>query len=158
MVSVWSLPELVEAATRSGQTLQPPVPGTIARGQAPFRYGPGEAEAERAGRELTSPVPITAVTLDEGRALYETTCVVCHGPAGRGDGPLAGKIPPPPAYSSARVSVFPPGRLFHVVTMGAGKMPSYAALLSPIERWKIIGYVSTTLQHAAAPDAAGGAK
>jgi len=38
--------------TQTGYTLQRPVAGTIARGQHPFHYGPGEEEAERAGREL----------------------------------------------------------------------------------------------------------
>jgi mono/diheme cytochrome c family protein len=144
------------AATRTGLTLQAPVAGTIPRGRPPFRYGPGEVEAARAGRELASPVPVSPRSLAEGRALYETTCVVCHGPAGRGDGPLAGKIPPPPAYGSERVAAFPPGRIFHVITRGAGKMPSYAALLSPLERWKVVGYVAS-LQKPAVADTAGGA-
>jgi mono/diheme cytochrome c family protein len=33
-----------------------------------------------------------------------------------------------------------------VLTLGSGKMPSYAAQLSPDERWKVIAYVRTTLQ------------
>ena len=52
---------------------------------------------------------------------------------------------------------FPPGRLFHVVTMGTQtapgiqKMPSYAALLTPAERWKVVSYVSNKLQRSATP-------
>jgi mono/diheme cytochrome c family protein len=133
---------------RGGLTLQRPVAGTIARGQRPFHYGPGDDEAARAGRELRSPISKTARTVEEGRALYETYCLVCHGAAGKGDGPLSGKIPPPPAYSSARVIAFPPGRLFHVVSAGSGKMPSYAGLLSVAERWKVVGYVAANLQGA----------
>jgi mono/diheme cytochrome c family protein len=138
-------------AMRTGLTLQAPVPGTIKRGHRPFHYGPGEEEAARAGRELTNPLPISAGTIEDGRGLYQTYCLVCHGANGKGDGPLvvAGKIPTPPAYSSARVVVFPPGRIFHVVTMGTQKMPSYAALLTPGERWKVVAYVSRTLQTAA---------
>jgi mono/diheme cytochrome c family protein len=149
------------AATRNGQTLQAPVAGTIARGHRPyvFHYGPGEEEAARAGRELANPLPQTPATLDDGRGLYQTYCLVCHGANGKGDGPLvvAGKIPTPPAYTSDRVAPFPPGRLFHVVTMGtqnaAGvqKMPSYAALLTPGERWMVVSYVSKTLQRSATP-------
>ena len=30
--------------------------------------------------------------------------------------------------------------------MGTQKMPSYAALLTPGERWKVVAYVSRTLQ------------
>ena len=132
--------------TRDGLTLQRPVPGTIARGYQPFHYGAGEEEAVRAGRELENPLPATARTLEEGKALYEIYCVVCHGAEGRGDGPMAGKIPPPPAYRSERVVRFPPGRLFHVVTLGSGRMPSYAAQLTAEERWKVVSYVQESLQ------------
>ena len=137
-------------AMRSGLTLQAPVPGTIKRGYRPFHYGPGEEEAARAGHELTNPLPVSAATIEDGRGLYQTYCLVCHGANGKGDGPLvvAGKIPTPPAYSSERVVVFPPGRIFHVVTMGTQKMPSYASLLTPGERWKVVTYVSRTLQTA----------
>ena len=77
------------AATRTGLTLQRPVAGTIARGRLPFHYGPGEPEAARAGRELVNPLPIAPVTIEDGRGLYQTYCLVCHGAAGKGDGPLA---------------------------------------------------------------------
>lgn len=138
------------AATRTGLTLQAPVAGTVARGHQPFHFGPGEEEAARAGRELTNPLSPSADTIEDGRGLYQTYCLVCHGANGKGDGPLvvAGKIPTPPAYSSVRVAAFPPGRIFHVVTMGTQKMPSYAALLTPGERWKVVAYVSRTLQDA----------
>jgi mono/diheme cytochrome c family protein len=142
-------------ATRTGLTLQAPVPGTIARGHRAyqFHYGAGEEEAARAGRDLSNPLPLTPATLEDGRGLYQTYCLVCHGANGKGDGPLVvtGKIPTPPAYTSDRVAPFPPGRLFHVVTLGTQKMPSYAALLTPGERWKVVGYVSRTLQRSAAP-------
>jgi mono/diheme cytochrome c family protein len=133
-------------ATRTGLTLQRPVAGTVARGYRPFHYGPGEPEAIRAGHELTNPFKPTPQLLDEGKALYQTYCLVCHGPEGKGDGPIAGKIPPPPSYKSARVLAFPPGRIFHVVTMGSGKMQSYATQLSANERWKVVTYVTNVLQ------------
>lgn len=133
-------------ATRDHMTLQQPVPGTIARGYYPVHYGPGEQEAIRAGRELKNPYTPTARTLEEGKALFETYCAVCHGAQGRGDGPIAGKIPPPPSYVSDRVLQFPEGRIFHVITRGSGKMPSYAAQLSADERWKVVTYVHNVLQ------------
>src|SRR5262249_5450072 len=132
--------------TRDGLTLQQPVAGTIPRGYQPFHYGPGDDEAARAGRELINHYRATPQTLEEGKALFQTYCMVCHGEQGKGDGPISGKIPPPPSYVSDRLMQFPPGRIFHVVTMGAGKMPSYAAQLSPDERWKIVTYVHAVLQ------------
>jgi mono/diheme cytochrome c family protein len=132
--------------TRDGVTLQLPVAGTIPRNYRPFHFGPGEEEAARAGRELRDPYRPIEQTMQEGKALYETYCLVCHGAQGKGDGPISGKIPPPPAYTSDRVIQFPPGRIFHVITMGSGKMPSYAAQLSSDERWKIVTYVHAALQ------------
>jgi mono/diheme cytochrome c family protein len=41
---------------------------------------------------------------------------------------------------------FAPGRIFHVITLGSGKMPSYATQLRADERWKIVTYVYTVLQ------------
>lgn len=139
-------------ATRNGITLQHPVAGTIARGYHPFRYGKGDAEGARAGRELTNPFhQDDAAVLDKGKVLYETYCLVCHGTEGKGDGPIASKIPPPTSYKSERVMGFLPGRIFHVITLGSNKMPSYAAQLSPEDRWLIITYIREKLQQLVEP-------
>jgi len=132
--------------TRDGLTLQRPVAGTIARGYQPFYYGLGEPEAVRAGVELRNPYAADQKTLEEGKALFQTYCQVCHGSQGKGDGPIASKIPPPPSYLSERLMAFPSGRIFYVITMGTGKMPAYAAQLSADERWKVVTYVHTSLQ------------
>jgi mono/diheme cytochrome c family protein len=133
-------------ATRDGLTLQRPVAGTIPRGFVPFHYGPGEEEAARAGRELQDPFHATPQVLSDGKGLFTTYCQVCHGENGKGDGPIAGKVPPPPSYTSTRVLAFPPGRIFHDITMGSGKMPSHATQLTAEERWKIVTYVHASLQ------------
>lgn len=141
-------------AMRNGITLQRPVAGTIKRGARPFHYGKGDAEATRAGLELTNPYRPTEPTLAKGKVLYQTYCQVCHGEQGKGDGPISSKIPPPPSYRSERLLAYPPGRIFHVVTMGANKMPSYAVQLTPDERWLVITYVRSQLQ--GLPEAAPG--
>jgi mono/diheme cytochrome c family protein len=135
------------SVSADGLTLRLPVAGTIPRGYQPFHYGPGEEEAARAGRELLNPYRATGETLHEGEGLYKTYCLICHGPEGKGDGPLVGKIPTPPSYTSDTVIAFPPGRIYHVITMGSRKMPSYAPQLSPDDRWKIVTYVHSSLQH-----------
>jgi mono/diheme cytochrome c family protein len=133
-------------ATRDGLTLQRPVAGTVPRGFQPFHYGAGPDEAKRAGRELRNPFPSTPEALLEGQLYYETFCFVCHGANGRGDGPLVPKIPNPPSYTSERLLAMPPGQIFHVITMGSGRMPSYASQVSAAERWEIVAYVRF-LQH-----------
>jgi mono/diheme cytochrome c family protein len=129
--------------TRDGKTLQRPVPGTIPRGFLPLHYRPTSEDAERAGRELTPPVAFDDAARAQGRVLFETFCVVCHGARGAGDGPLVPKIPNPPSYASERVRHMPPGRIFHVITFGSGRMPAYASQVAGDERWKICAYVQT---------------
>jgi mono/diheme cytochrome c family protein len=131
---------------RGSMTLQLPVAGTIPRGYLPLHYAPTQAEAQRAGRELVNPIVPTDATIAAGRELYGTFCAVCHGPTGDGDGSIVPKIPNPPAYTSDRVRDMPVGRLFHIVTYGSGRMPSYASQTSAADRWLIVNYVRT-LQH-----------
>jgi len=133
------------SVTRDGLTMQRPVAGTIARNYQPFHYGAGEQEAVRAGSELQNPFSASE-QIQDGKALYETYCFVCHGVSGEGDGPIAEKIPHPPSFKSDRLLQFQPGRFFHVITMGTKKMPSYAAQLSASERWKVVAYIRTSLQ------------
>jgi mono/diheme cytochrome c family protein len=127
--------------TRDGMTQQRPVAGTIPRGFLPLHYTRSEGDAERAGRELSNPHPPTAATIEQGHRLYDTFCLVCHGASGDGDGPLVPLIPNPPAYSSERVRAMAAGRLFHVITFGSGRMPSYASQLAASDRWLIVAYV-----------------
>jgi mono/diheme cytochrome c family protein len=128
---------------RDGLTLQRPVRGSIPRGYLPLHYTATAEDAERAGRELQNPVPPTARSAAEGQALFETYCAVCHGRQGAGDGPLVPKIPNPPAYTSSRVRSMPAGQIFHVMTFGSGRMPSYASQLSQHDRWLIAAHVQT---------------
>jgi mono/diheme cytochrome c family protein len=138
--------------TRDGKTLQRPVPGTVPVGHLPFRYAATPEEAVRAGRELTDPFPATAATLARGQAVYQTFCWVCHGSTGQGDGPIIPRFPNPPAYNSERVRAFPEGQIFHVITRGTAIMPSYAAQISPEDRWKVVRYVETLQRLPAKPE------
>lgn len=135
--------------TRDGKTLQAPVAGTVPRGFHPYRYAATQDEALRAGRELRNPIPRSPEALAQGRALYETFCLVCHGEQGRGDGPLVPRIPNPPAYTSPRVRLMAPGQIFHVISRGSGRMPSYASQIPYEQRWLIVLYVGTLRERSA---------
>jgi mono/diheme cytochrome c family protein len=129
--------------TKDGKTLQPPPEGSIPRGFEPFPYGATPEEAERAGRELQNPVAATPENLARGKKLYDRFCLVCHGAEGKGDGPLIPKFPNPPSFTSKAVREYPEGRLYHVISRGAGMMQSYASQIAPEDRWRIVHYVRT---------------
>ena len=118
--------------TRDRQTLQPPVPGTIAwGGPLPFHYAATAEDAERAGRELRNPVPAEPGGPGPRPRGLQTFCAVCHGARGAGDGPLIPKFPNPPSYTSARLLAMADGQIFHVITRGSGMMPAYAGQIAP---------------------------
>lgn len=148
-----------------GRTLQPPIPGTIARGESPFHYAATPEDALRAGAELTNPYAEAMfwnetdesllAKVDEGAETYRIYCMPCHGPTGNGDGLVAMRgYPPPPPLTAEKTVNMPDGQLFHVLTLGQGNMPGYASQVSKDDRWKTILYIRS-LQEAAA-SAAGG--
>lgn len=122
-------------------TLQPPVPGTVPRGFKPFHYGPEQAEADRAGRELQNPISSTPENLTRGQYIFLNYCLVCHGSTGAGDGPVIPKYPNPPSYQTEKSKSLPDGTMFHVITIGRNNMPAHAALVSAEDRWKVILYI-----------------
>lgn len=107
------------------------------------------ADAER----LTNPRTRTAESLNRGQWVFETYCLVCHGPAGRGDGPISaanGRTPPGPFPGIASyLAPGPMGRsdgyIYGVVTyaqaMGRGLMPRYGDKVRGTDRWDVVNYV-----------------
>lgn len=74
----------------------------------------------------------STVALERGRALYNVNCVSCHGDTGRGDGPAAGVLKPPPRDHTDRayMSTLSDRQIADVIKMGGalkGKplMPSH---------------------------------
>ena len=124
-----------------GQTQQLPPVGTAPMEQPPFAYEPGPEEAKRAGRELRNPLAATTANMQRGRKVYETICIVCHGPQGQGDGPIIGRFPNPPSLQADRARALPDGQVFHIVTRGQGIMPSHGAQVLPDDRWRVILYL-----------------
>jgi mono/diheme cytochrome c family protein len=124
-------------AQKEGAMRMPPA-GTIPRNFTPYPYGD---DIELAGRENKNPLRPTKAVLYRGQTLFNTYCIVCHGPSGEGDGSIVGKFPRPPSLQTDKIVGWPDGKIFHVITRGQTVMPSYAAQISQEDRWKIIHYV-----------------
>lgn len=138
----------------NGQVLQPPPKGTVPRsGLVPLAYGPGKAEAERAGRELVNPLQPTQENFSRGKTVFERSCAACHGRDGDNASSVivARGLLAPAILVSPAVKAMPDGQIFHVATFGGPqKMKGLGDLISREDRWKVVLYIRE-LQKAAAP-------
>src|SRR4051794_3864029 len=115
---------------RDGTAARPLPAGTVARGDL-------DRDAEAA-----NPPEVTAALLARGQERFTINCVPCHGAAGGGDGMIVHRgFPHPPSYHTQRLRAVPPEYLFDVITNGYGVMYSYAARVSPRDRWAIVAYI-----------------
>jgi hypothetical protein len=130
-----------------GEGMRVPPEGTISQTTEVYHYA---NDPEGAGRNLVNPLPRSREVLVRGQKLFNTYCIVCHGPKGEGNGLVVPKFPMPPSLQSEKVRNWPDGRIFHVVTMGQNLMSTYATQLSPTDRWAVIHYVRV-LQRALNP-------
>ena len=128
-----------------GKTLQQPVPGTIPRGFLPLHYEATPEDAKRAGEELHNPYSLEGKeALERGGVVYANFCLPCHGPAGRGNGPVIFRgFPAPPSLLSNRAMSLKDGQIFHIITYGQRNMASHATQISPEDRWKAILHIRT---------------
>ncbi len=125
---------------------RPPVAGTIPRDYVRYAFdgfGNTLEDAQEVGVELSNPTPMTMGNLQAGRKAYETFCIVCHGKTGSGDGAVVGpkRFPAPPSFHSDQARDLRDGTIFHIITKGMGKMPSYRTKLRPEQRWQVIHYL-----------------
>lgn len=108
-----------------GKSLQRPVEGTVARPEP-----------------SPTVVPSEAAMLARGARVYQGFCAVCHGGAGRGDGPVVARgYPAPPSLLGETSLKLTDSEMFDLITAGRKNMPPYAAQLSPEDRRKVILYV-----------------
>jgi len=90
------------------------------------------------------PLPVTQELLDRGEQRYKVFCIVCHGPVGSGDGMIVRRgFSKPPTYHDDRLRNAPVGHFYNVITVGQGKMSSYASQIPPADRWAIVAYIRT---------------
>jgi high-affinity iron transporter len=92
-------------------------------------------------------IPADPPSLARGRTIYQSTCSVCHGVTGRGDGPQAASLSPRPANlaDAAPLRASSPLDFYRRVTIGTAgtSMMPYEHLLSVEDRWAVATYAST---------------
>ena len=115
-------------------------PGGVPRG-GELRLPKEEREAAAARK---NPIAATPASVRRGGELFVIYCTPCHGPGGKGDGPVSVKFVPPadlsnPDLQKGRTD----GYWQSYMSAGGAVMPSYAEALSPEERWHVVNYLRT---------------
>jgi putative copper export protein/mono/diheme cytochrome c family protein len=93
-----------------------------------------------------------AMSVSAGAVLYASNCTACHGPAGKGDGPLARSLAMPPADLTARhLLEHEDGELFWWVSHGIDgpdpdgvsrqAMPGFDGTLDDTSIWRVIDFL-----------------
>jgi copper transport protein len=92
-----------------------------------------------------NPFPPTAESLATGKRIYTESCQVCHGSTGKGNGPAAAGLNPPPLDLTVHVPLHPDALLFSFVSNGVPgtAMAAWKSRLSDEEIWHVINYLRT---------------
>jgi cbb3-type cytochrome c oxidase subunit I/cbb3-type cytochrome c oxidase subunit II len=117
-------------------------------------------EKEEVGRSIRMPPepPITAESLEKGKALFTANCMICHGQRGEGDGPMLPALkdvwgePVVPANFTLPAGVSGGVKLGHnseqifktiMTGIGGTPMPVFVEHLKPNEIWDIVHHVQS---------------
>ena len=94
--------------------------------------------------ELKSPVTPTPEVLKRGTSIFESRCRPCHGPEGKGNGPLSDPAHPAADLTAGAKADWPAdGVLFYRVWNGKRPMPAFKSEMSQDEVWTVLEYVKT---------------
>ncbi len=85
----------------------------------------------------------------DAKQVYEKNCASCHGPSGKGDGPVGKKLKPPPGDLSAATKKSTDTDLAKIVKEGgkavgrAVTMPAFGKKLNDEEIGAVVQYIKT---------------
>jgi cytochrome c553 len=95
---------------------------------------------------VPNPIEATDESVGLGAGLYATTCAVCHGDTGEGDGLGGASLDPKPAnLHEDHVQSLTDGALFYVISNGVADtgMAPWEDVLTEDQRWHIVNFMRT---------------
>jgi mono/diheme cytochrome c family protein len=124
------------------------VQDTFAR---PVMRDPAEGDLPPAYADLTNPLPLTLEVLDQGKAIWTRECMVCHGDAGRGEGPYGDGIQPRPpdfgdgSYGTLADPTFTDADYYWRISEGLpwSAMQVWKLQYAEDDRWALVHYIRT---------------
>ena len=99
-------------------------------------------KAPKSADSMKNPLAGKSEAAKDGKNLFQTYCVTCHGDEGKGNGPSSAGLNPKPAdLASKQVQKQPDGALFWKITTGNPPMLSWKYTLSKKQRWEVVDYI-----------------
>jgi mono/diheme cytochrome c family protein len=89
---------------------------------------------------LVNPTEPSAGSIENGRKYYQINCEVCHGAAGKGNGPAVRYGMPAPSLLTPITRNRTDGYLYGIIRNGRGLMPSYDRI-EDLDRWDVVNYM-----------------
>ena len=108
-----------------------------------FYRDPAEGDVPPDYVEQTNPLPKTAADVDAGKQTYTRECMVCHGDAGRGEGPYRTDLEPLPPDFARRLQRLHRRRLLLAHQRGSA-LDRHAGLEVQYDgtaRWQLVHYI-----------------
>ena len=107
------------------------------------RWNANAVVNERARYEKTfvNPQAPDDSSIARGQRKFMRTCIPCHGPELKGDGPVAAKFIPPPDLLAATTRGRTDGYIYSYIRHGGAVMPTYGAQVTAQEAYDLINYI-----------------
>lgn len=119
--------------------MQTPPPGTVPRGFQPYPLAANDLAGARAQR---NPFSATPAALRQGQRDYLSYCAPCHGRDGdAANGYVARTFGGIPSLNGLSIVQMPEGEIFHIITLGKGRMANLRAQLPPESRWGVASFL-----------------
>jgi mono/diheme cytochrome c family protein len=129
--------------------LTPPV-GTVARGQSAYPFAATDWAGAKTNR---NPLAMTPQALKQGQHDFLTFCAPCHGRDGNAaNGYVAKTFSGIPSLNGMPVLQLSEGEIYHVLTMGKGRMWNQRAQLPPERRWAVVHFLKVQARAAVAAE------
>ena len=90
-----------------------------------------------------NPLPSSEEVVEAGRQQFFVYCAPCHGPTGKGDGPVAAKFIPPTDLANPFIQENTDGWFYGTIRNGVRLMPRYGTVLSAHQSWQIVAFMRT---------------
>ena len=93
-----------------------------------------------ADKAKSSPFAFNTSTVKEGKAIYDMSCLSCHGNPGQGNF-LKGLTPTIADLGTAVVQNKSDGEIFYNISEGNAIMPKFKTTLPEKDRWNLVSYI-----------------